>query len=490
MRDTLRGMSDSPLRSGDRILGDVVEGASLLHHRRRLSKLGHRESFSPGCDGSLWAAEDPPPRAGNVLDVLIDGEEVLPAIEQAVRSARSHVHVSGWSITPSFALTRGDDPVIVRELLADISRGVDVRVILWAGAPVPVIRPDRRDVRRDRHELTAGSGVKVALDAREHLVHCHHEKLVVVDDELAFVGGLDLTDRDGDRYDSRSHPNRGRLGWHDLAFRIRGPLVGDVARHFAARWSAVTGEDLPRSPIPAQTGEVKAQFVRTLPERLYPFAPRGEFRILESYLRALRSAQKLVYIENQFLWAPEIVAVLAAKLRLPPSEDFRALVVLPLRANQGRDDTYGQLQVLADADGGAGRFTASTISAVNAGRAERVYVHAKTAIVDDRWLTIGSANLNARGLYNDTEANIVTDERQLARQTRLRLWAEHLECPISEVDCDSTEVIDRIWRPRAREERQRSERDEPRTRRLIELAPRSFRAKRLLGALDGIVVDS
>jgi phosphatidylserine/phosphatidylglycerophosphate/cardiolipin synthase-like enzyme len=425
-----------------------------------------------------------------MLDALIDGEEVLPAIEQAIRSARSRVHISGWSITPGFALTRGDDPVIVRELLADVSRGVDVRVILWAGAPVPVIRPDRRDVRRDRHELITGSRVKVALDAREHLIHCHHEKLVVVDDELAFVGGLDLTDRDGDRYDLRSHPDRGRLGWHDLAFRISGPLVGDVARHFAARWSAVTGEDLPPPPIPNQTGDVEAQFVRTLPERLYPFAPRGDFRILESYVRAIRSAQQLVYIENQFLWAPEIVAVLATKLRRPPNHDFRVLVVLPSRANQGRDDTYGQLQVLADADGGAGHFTASTIAAVDAGRAERVYVHAKTAIVDDRWLTIGSANLNARGLYNDTEANVVTHERRLARHTRLRLWAEHLQCPISDVDRDPAEVIDQIWRPRAREERQRSERGEPRIHRVIELPPRSFRAKRLLGALDGIVVDS
>ena len=471
------------------MLGDVIEGADLLRHRRRLSKLGHGVSFSPGSDGSLWAAGDPPPRPGNALDVLIDGEEVLPAIEAAIRSARSHVHISGWSITPGFALTRGEEPAIVHDLLADVSRGVDVRVILWAGAPVPVIRPDRRDVRRVRNELVARSRVKVALDAREHLIHCHHEKIVVVDDELAFVGGLDLTDRDGDRYDERIHPCRGRLGWHDLAFRIRGPLVADVAGHFAARWSAVTGEHLPPAPAPDPAGETEAQFVRTVPEGVYPFAPQGDFRILESYLRALRSAQKLVYIENQFLWSPEIVMTLAAKLKRPPRADFRVVVVLPSRANQGRDDTYGQLQVLADADRGAGRFTASTISAVNAGRVERIYVHAKAAIVDDHWLTIGSANLNARGLYNDTEANVVTHESGLARQTRLRLWSEHLECSIAEVDRDPAEVIDQIWRPRAREQRQLSDRGEPRTHRLTELPPSSFRTKRLLGALDGIVVD-
>jgi phosphatidylserine/phosphatidylglycerophosphate/cardiolipin synthase-like enzyme len=298
-------------------------------------------------------------------------------------------------------------------------------------------------------------------------------ELVVIDDELAFVGGLDLTDRDGDRYDLPSHPNRGHLGWHVLAFRIRGPLVGDIARHFAARWRTVTGEQLPQRPAPGKAGEAEAQCVRTLPEGVYPFAPKGDFRILESYLRALRSAQRLIYVENQFLWAPEIVGVLATKLRRPPHPNFRVVVVLPARANQGQDNTRGQLQLLADADGDGGRFSASTLSAVDNGRVERVYIHAKAAIVDDRWLTIGSANPNERGLYNDTEANVVTDDASLARTTRLRLWAEHLEFSISEVNRDPAEVIDELWRPKARQERERAERGEPRTSRLIELPPRS-----------------
>jgi phosphatidylserine/phosphatidylglycerophosphate/cardiolipin synthase-like enzyme len=421
--------------------------------------------------------------------VLIDGEQVLPAIERAIRSARSHVHIAGWSMSPPFALTRGIEPVVVRELLADAAREVDVRVLLWAGAPVPVIRPDRRDVRRDRDGLTRGSGVRVALDRREHLVHAHHEKVVVVDDEIAFVGGLDLTDRDGDRYDRRAHPYRDTVGWHDLSFRIRGPVVADVAAHFANRWSEVTGEFLPQPITPVAAGDSEAQFVRTLPEDVYAFAPLGAFGILESYLRALRSAQKLIYIENQFLWAPEIVWLLADKLRRPPTSEFRLVVVLPVRANQGQEDTRGQLQVLVAADGGAGRFVASTLSAVHSERVERVYVHAKMAIVDDRWLTIGSANLNARGLFNDTEANLVTDDPQLARDTRLRLWAEHLECSVERLERAPTEVIDDVWRPMAREQRERAERGLRRTHRIMEISASSHRTERLLGALDGLVVD-
>jgi phosphatidylserine/phosphatidylglycerophosphate/cardiolipin synthase-like enzyme len=67
-------------------------------------------------------------------------------------------------------------------------------------------------------------------------MHCHHEKVVAIDDEIVFVGGIDVTDLSGDRYDTAEHPARGRMGWHDVASRLRGPAVPDVGRHVAARW--------------------------------------------------------------------------------------------------------------------------------------------------------------------------------------------------------------------------------------------------------------
>ena len=76
-------------------------------------------------------------------------------------------------------------------------------------------------------------------------MHCHHEKTIVVDDRVAFVGGIDLTAESGDRFDSPSHPARGQVGWHDACARIGGPAVTDVADHFAMRWHEVTGERLP-----------------------------------------------------------------------------------------------------------------------------------------------------------------------------------------------------------------------------------------------------
>src|SRR5205823_6485824 len=238
----------------------------------------------------------------------------------------------------------------------------------------------------------------------------------------------------------REARGRGRRGGvrrrhrHDLARRR--PL-----RH--PRSSRARAPRLARRPVapPAEAGSREVQVVRTVPERVYGFLPRGDFRILESYIRALRSAQRLVYLENQFLWSPEVVSILADKLRDPPTDDFRVVVLLPSKANNGQDDTRGQLGVLVEADGDSRRFLAATITARTGTTTERIYVHAKVGIVDDRWLTLGSANLNAHSFFNDTEVNLVTCDPDLARRTRLALWAEHLEREESVVDGNPAAVV-------------------------------------------------
>src|SRR5215207_9998036 len=92
----------------DHLVGDGLEHMVRNHHRRRLAKLGRPHILEPPSNASIWADGDPPPRAGNVLDVLVDGERALPAIAEAVRDARSHVHIAGWHLTPDFALLRGE----------------------------------------------------------------------------------------------------------------------------------------------------------------------------------------------------------------------------------------------------------------------------------------------------------------------------------------------------------------------------------------------
>jgi phosphatidylserine/phosphatidylglycerophosphate/cardiolipin synthase-like enzyme len=154
-----------------------------------MGKLGRSAQRTPPDDRCLWAAGDQPPRAGNGIEVLIDGAGYFPALEQAIRSARRSVLIAGWCITPGFALVRDEPPVLLRELLGEAVESVDVRVLLWAGAPVPVFAPRRGAVREGRDELVRGTRIKAALDSNERPMHCHHEKLVVIDDEVALSAG-------------------------------------------------------------------------------------------------------------------------------------------------------------------------------------------------------------------------------------------------------------------------------------------------------------
>jgi PLD-like domain len=186
----------------------------------------------------------------------------------------------------------------------------------------------------------------------------------------------------------------------------------------------------------------------------------------------------------------EALVALRDKLLRPPSPDFRLLLLLPSRANSGEDDTQGQLGVLAEADRDGRHLLACTIYARSAGvTAAPVYVHAKVGIVDDDWLTIGSANLNDHSLFNDTEVNVVTHDPAVARSARIRLWSEHLEMPADETQGDPVEIIDTRWRPIATEQQELREAGEAMTHRLARLPHVSKRLRRLLGPLDGVVVD-
>jgi phosphatidylserine/phosphatidylglycerophosphate/cardiolipin synthase-like enzyme len=307
----------------------------------------------------VFAAGDPPPREDCQLDVLIDGANALPEIAAAMARAKHSIHVSGWHIAPSFELDRTEPQRQIGVILAEMAERVDVRVLVWSGAPVPVFHPTRAEVRE---------------------------------------------------------------GIHDL----------------------------------------------------------------------VRGARELIYIENQFLWAPELVSIIADKLRHPPTPDFRVVILLPAKANNGADGTQGQLSVLADADDGQGRLLGATIRSLSPveGRADPLYVHAKVCVVDDRWLIVGSANLNAHSFFNDTEACVVSDDAQLAPDTRVRLWAEHVELDENDVAGKSVrDLVDEHWLPIAGEQLARRQAGAPPTHRLLKLPGVSKRSRRLLGALSGLVDD-
>lgn len=459
----------------DERIGHLIETTNQNHHRRRLARAGWSRAFDE--HDPPWAQAAFSARDGNELRVLVDGAAALPMVAKAIAEAQSYVHVAGWAITADFELQRTPHALTLRDALAEAAGHADVRVLVWAGAPVGVIHPTRAESSRALSDLVQGTRIRGALDRRNRPMHCHHEKVVIIDGRTAFVGGIDLTTFGGDRFDSSPHPQRAGLGWHDAAAQITGPAVADVAAHFAMRWQATTGEKAETPPPVAPAGHSRVQVLRTLPEGLYRALPNGDFSILEAYISLLKRARRLVYLENQFLWSSEIVAVLREKLLAPPSPEFRLCILLPRRPNNGNDDTRGQLGVLQEADREK-RLLAGTVGPRRE-TGNAVYVHAKIGIVDDEWLTLGSANLNEHSLFNDTEVNVLTDDAALARTVREQLWSEHLgrEC----AGIDPLTVLEEHWRPLLMHETDGAA--------LQPLPNVSRRSARLLGPLKGLAVD-
>jgi phosphatidylserine/phosphatidylglycerophosphate/cardiolipin synthase-like enzyme len=141
-----------------------------------------------------------------------------------------------------------------------------------------------------------------------------------------------------------------------------------------------------------------------------------------------------------------------------------------------------------ECDDDTGRVLACTLHQPGPG-GRPVYVHAKVCIVDDRWLTLGSANLNEHSLFNDTEVNVVVQDADFARAARLRLWSEHLERPEEEVAGDPARVVDELWRPLAEEHARQRRTQGHAHHRLSLLEHVSRRREALWGPLNGLVVD-
>src|SRR5215470_2364297 len=350
-----------------------------------------------------------------------------------------------------------------------VGKGVEVKVLIWASNE----HFSHCDPKAAQEQLSQ-VGVTCILDdsARgilHHPIESLHQKMVVVDGTHAFVGGIDILiemSGDYDRWDTHSHhhssPLRGNEeertphNWHDAHAIIEGPAVADVERNFRQRWNDVvqrhkwedqrllTEHQLP-SPLESTS---LVQVARTIPAHTYRFAPEeGIGGIAQLYANALGNAQHFVYLENQYFWTHAFYGIDRPRLGTESPEMERNIrelaaalqrgatlaLVLPDHPNVGRaftDAGLVRLREVASEAAAQDRIHAFCLAASTQKDGEEhyrlIYVHAKVAIIDDLWSMVGSANLNNRGMRDDTEMNVATLDAALALGLRLILWAEHL----------------------------------------------------------------
>lgn len=263
--------------------------------------------------------------------------------------------------------------------------------------------------------------VHFAIDGDHPTGSVHHQKIAVVDDAVAFCGGIDLT---LNRWDTRAHEHnsRGRrtLGRsygprHEVAAAVDGAAARALAEQARERWRNATGVSL--TPIEAKhtawpsrldptLRDVDVAIARTVPE----VEGREEIREVEALnLAAIAAARHTIYLENQYLAARRIVDALAERLK--ESDGPEIVIVIPRRGNNRleRETMDGArhrlIQVLWDADdhGRLGVYWPATDGGSS------IYVHSKVMVIDDRLLRIGSSNINNRSMGFDSECDVAIE---------------------------------------------------------------------------------
>ncbi|MGH3393024.1 MAG: phospholipase D-like domain-containing protein [Actinomadura sp.] len=521
-----------PRRQGlapDRALLDAMTGHGLLRRaggghmfadeqvRARLAELWRG---GPGAltmlpartrlGSGLVTGQGPRPTSGNTVEFLVDNAAAWGRLADEVAAATTSVrgllfmldvpHVRlGFAGDPATGAVPTEGPRLEELLLGAAGRGAAVHLVL--NHVTPSVSPANTTHPVERFFRTHDPDRRVKLRRlRTPQTVPIHGKVFVIDDRVAYLIGSVFAQ---EYFDGREHliddPRRGHLRWrssvrapvHDVSVRIEGPAVADLDRTVRLHWDhcrARPGDTMPyfRPPTASRpAGGTTLQVTRTLHgARRYAGHPAGETGIHESYLRALAAAERFVYLENQYFTCPEMADALAGTVErgvqlimlincrpdVPHYIGWQAAAIERLLGRVGANRDRLGIYTLWSHEKGAGRT-----------RILRTHVHSKVAIVDDTWLTIGSANLDGVSLVASdhelrrpaavrlgrlagasaggdpwqaraTEVNVSCVDADAAGWLRRELWAEHLGYPT----CDDPALADppaagwqALWRERA-----------------------------------------
>ena len=493
---------DGTTSSGGLVLQTTIgRGASAFGHAKRTFSgraLAAHELYA-GLRHKWFSAEGRPPRHGNAVRFMMDGEEAWSTVKADLDRAKKDVMVSTWWWESDFELVRApigtasdarwkntilgtleaspaEKRVLVGEFFGQDTLwqllNTDSKLRAHASSPndrfemMGQANPTRGQFRFEIPSFSFGDRVKGALegvpsiekdsviaspvpahdvDLTQVPLHVdvplasYHQKFMVIDDETAFVGGMNLRHVDWDSsahevYDARRmkfdawtmtrnavasksrKPDAGPR--KDYMVRIDGPSAQDVADVFHERWEylrashvkyseAASGFDVARDIAPRQGG-IDVQVTATLP------APFLEHAIAEMWFNAIEHAQKYVYVEDQYFRMPMIHDALLARMDAAP--ELRLVVITKPVGTWAPEcrPSYAANELFRTRY--PGRFVSLQLRAFDADTREfgDMDVHSKMLIVDDVFMSVGSANKNNRGMVYEAELNVAVADPVVA----------------------------------------------------------------------------
>ncbi|MBK7861547.1 MAG: phospholipase [Archangiaceae bacterium] len=396
------------------------------------------------------------------LGLLVDGSDYYRELYRACANAKKSILLTGWQFDSDVELVRGpaadgvETPTALLPFLNHLCQTrPDLKVCILAWDFNVVFAAEREWMQELIFHWTTHERLAFRFDKHHVELASHHQKFVVVDDDLVFTGGLDVCDH---RWDDSKHcssnPLRFSRGephqpFHDIQVWMRSREMASTLKGlFARRWELAGGDPLELDgpcvatcfraerglPIPARQAALS---------RIDPYGlPEGQLHraeILELYLAAISRAERLIYVETQYMSSKAITDALVARMRDAAKPRLELVFMLNMRGETLKEQAavglaqaqnLGRLREAAAETGHhLGLYFTWPHCDSDEDHPERgTYIHSKLMIVDDTFLTVGSANLTNRSMGVDTELNVTVEGPELEeaiRAIRVSLLKEH-----------------------------------------------------------------
>lgn len=383
--------------------------------------------------------------------VIIDADDYFRLVREAMLKAERRILLIGWDFDARIALNRskdGMDGETLGQFLLDVAHkkpAVKIDILKWDLGALKQLGRGASMFMMLRWAMS--KDINFEFD-HAHPPGCsHHQKIVVIDDNFAVCGGIDMT---ADRWDTSAHrdddPCRTRPGgqsygpWHDATMVVDGAAAKALGQLAHDRWKVATGDDLEPIDVvsdPWPDGlephfrDVDVAIARTRAK----YDEVEEVREIEAlWLDLIERAERFLYIENQYFTSGKLAAAIAK--RMDEADPPEIVLINPIRADGWLEQKAmdGARVRLGTAIGQLDPGNRFRIYTPKTAKGEDIYVHAKVAIMDDQVLRVGSSNMNNRSMGLDSECDLLLDCRLPANAgctetiaaLRTRLMAEHL----------------------------------------------------------------
>lgn len=368
--------------------------------------------------------------------LLVDAQNYYRSLYRAAERAERYMLLSGWQFDSDVRLLRGADaqgarhPVEFLPLLRQLCRerpDLSVYILAWDFSIVYAL--EREWMQKWVFDWSTDPRLHFHFDSEHPVGASHHQKLVVVDGRIAYVGGIDVC---ASRWDRRAHlprdPERvsrhdGPFGpYHDVQACCTGPVVRLLEQLFCERWQRATGQTLDLPVLPAPADHELGAALPLHADRVAISRTRGHFvardgrnvpgvrEIQQLYVDAIAAADRLIYIENQYFTSRAVHDALFQRLRDRRRPPLSVVMVMPRRPSSAKEELAlgeAQAQVLCSLEAASREhghaFRVYESVHVDAGEQVPTYIHAKLLVVDDQLLVVGSANLTNRSMGLDSE---------------------------------------------------------------------------------------